>query len=150
MKLLFYFFKMPYKDKKQQHKYTTIYRWKSRGVISDDYNKLYELNMSINNCQLCNILFDNVNPRCLDHDHATGLYRQTICQNCNKSFDRTPNKMRKDKGLIKHKYIYFNKKVNAYTYQRRTKDKRISKRSTSLIKLLAFSFIQQLKITSSS
>jgi len=64
----------------------TIRSWKKRGVISDDFNKLYHHHMSINNCQLCNILFDdnirNQN-RYLDHDHKTGVYRQTICHRCN-------------------------------------------------------------------
>jgi len=65
-----------------KHKYNLIYIWKKRGVISENYNKLYENHMSINNCKLCNIEFDkNIRSqwRTLDHDHNTGFYRQTIC-----------------------------------------------------------------------
>ena len=132
------------------HKTVSIYHWKRIGVISKDFNKLYENHMKINNCKLCNVLFNNEinnNKRCLDHDHKTGLYRQTICMKCNKKFDRKFPKNNKSG----HKYINIEKQKRKnglyiyFVYQRFINDKRIIKASVSKIKLIAFSFIQQLK-----
>ncbi len=130
-----------------KHKSRTIYSWKNIGVISEDFDKLYENHMNINNCQICNVKFDNIiknNNRTLDHDHATGLYRQSICDRCNKGFDRK-FPVNNTSG---HKYISFRKRngINvAFEYSRIINNKRIRKCSVSKIKLIAFSFIQQLK-----
>ena len=132
-----------------KHKTFTIYNWKRRGVISEDFNKLYENHMKINNCQLCNVLFDNEinnNKRCLDHDHRTGLYRQTICGKCNKGFD-----LMSQKNKSGHRYIYIEKQKRKnkififFRYSRLTNDENIKKASVSKIKLIMFSFIQELK-----
>lgn len=34
-------------------------------------------------CMLCSTIFDDHNPKTLDHCHVTGLYRFTLCRNCN-------------------------------------------------------------------
>tara|TARA_S200002703_G_C3637408_1_gene195709 strand:- start:119 stop:490 length:372 start_codon:yes stop_codon:yes gene_type:complete len=59
--------------------------WKKRGVISDDYDKLYDYYLSIEECENCNILLNTSNKtkKCLDHDHETGLFRNVLCFNCN-------------------------------------------------------------------
>jgi len=129
------------------HKYCSIRNWKSRGVISDDFDKLYEEHMSINSCPLCNIEFNKDirnQHRCLDHDHETGLYRQTICNKCNIGFDRKKDCISK-RNKSGYKNIYFDKTNKSFRYIRLINQKRIQKQSTSLIKLLAFSFIQELK-----
>tara|TARA_R100001594_G_scaffold113257_1_gene148107 strand:- start:114 stop:536 length:423 start_codon:yes stop_codon:yes gene_type:complete len=126
------------------HKTHSIHNWKNKGVKSDDFDKLYEEHMSINNCQLCNIEFNkNIKNqwRCLDHDHKTGFYRQTICNKCNLGFDRPIQKNKK----LKYKHIYFDKTNKSFRYIRLINQKRIQKQSVSLIKLIAFSFIQELK-----
>ncbi len=133
---------------KNRHKTYTIYNWKKSKIISEDFNKLYENHMSINNCQLCNVLFDNEinnNRRTLDHDHRTGLYRQTICNKCNKGFDIIRN------NKSGHKYIYIEKQKSKnnlcifFRYKRFINNKEIRKASISKTKLIMFSFIQELK-----
>ena len=109
-----------------RHKYKSIYNWKRRGVISEDFDKLYENHININNCQLCKVEFNNIiynNKRCLDHDHATGLYRQTICNDCNRNFDRKANINNK----TGHKNITFVNKTQRYLYQKKINNKRIQR-----------------------
>ena len=66
-------------------KKSRIYKWRSRGVISDDYNKLYEYYLSIKECENCGVELneDEYTRKCLDHDHDTGEFRQVLCHNCN-------------------------------------------------------------------
>ena len=64
-----------------------ISKWKQRDVISDDYDKLYEMYMNTNNCEECNIeliegRYGN-NRKCLDHCHKTGEFRNVLCNGCN-------------------------------------------------------------------
>ena len=60
-----------------------IFAWKSRGLIYDDYNELYEVYIKTMNCQHCQKEFKNSNDRCMDHDHKTGLFRKIVCRGCN-------------------------------------------------------------------
>ena len=72
---------------KQPHiiKNKMISVWKKRGVISDDYSKLYDDYLLINKCELCEVVLEGKgrNKKCLDHDHKSGLFRNVLCNNCN-------------------------------------------------------------------
>jgi len=114
---------------RKYHKSSTIYSWKSIGVISDDFDKLYEEHMKINNCQLCNIDFNEDirnQHRCLDHDHKTGLYRQTICNKCNRNFDRKQDciSIRNKSG---YKNISFHKHKKKWRYNKMINGNKIEK-----------------------
>ena len=61
----------------------TICNWKRKGLICDDYNALYETYIKTTECQHCKTEFTEKNKRCLDHDHATGLFRKIVCHRCN-------------------------------------------------------------------
>ena len=69
-------------------KSSRIQNWKVNGVKHDDFSKLYNYYLSINNCQECNIelTYDKVRTsttKCLDHEHDTGLFRNVLCHSCN-------------------------------------------------------------------
>jgi len=108
-----------------EYKRKKIYDWKRSGVISNDFNKLYEHHMNINNCQLCKVEFNKdimMERRCLDHDHKTGLYRQTICHKCNIQFDK--QKYKNNKSGYKNIILTVN---NTYKYEKVVNGKRIAK-----------------------
>jgi len=69
---------------KKSHRIST---WKQLGLISEDYDKLYELYINTNECDNCGIeLVEGrygSNKRCMDHNHRTGLFRNILCHNCN-------------------------------------------------------------------
>jgi len=135
------------------YKPQTIYKWKSYGIICDDFDKLYEYHMSINNCELCNVEFDDSfkNQRCLDHDHHTGLYRKTLCRSCNAHYEVARRKYKKH--TTEHMWISnrktFNKRYNKYyfswAYQRRIDGKYKNRSFKTLSKAIAYSFIMLLK-----
>ena len=71
----------------------TIYNWKRKGVIYDNYDELYEVYIKTMQCGHCKTEFTKNNCRCLDHDHTTGLFRKIVCNRCNSmdSYIRFPN-----------------------------------------------------------
>jgi len=65
-----------------------ITSWKHYGVVSDDFDVLYDKYINTTNCEECNIeltvdRYNTKTTRCLDHDHTTGLFRNVLCQRCN-------------------------------------------------------------------
>ena len=61
-------------------------KWKSRGLKDSDndkYEKLYDLYLNTNECDVCKYEFDKSNWKCMDHSHSTGLFRQILCHRCN-------------------------------------------------------------------
>ena len=61
--------------------------WKQKGIITDDYEFLYEWYNSINTCLNCGIELINgtglSNHKHLDHDHLTGEPCIVVCGYCN-------------------------------------------------------------------
>jgi len=62
--------------------------WKKRGVISNNFDKLFELYFNTTNCENCNVLltrdrYNKSSTKCLDHDHKNGEFRNVLCQTCN-------------------------------------------------------------------
>ena len=132
------------------HQAMTINNWKRYGLIcreGETYKDIYSYVMSIDNCEICSVKFnDDVynEKRCMDHDHSSGYFRQVLCMKCNHGFDRQDNK-------LGHRWISVlirkSKKRRtqvSFRYQRKGFKK---KTSVSLTKMIAYSFIQLIKIT---
>lgn len=139
---------------KNNHDTMTIYRWKKYGLIcreGETYKDIYSFVMSIENCNLCNIKFNNDihnEKRCMDHDHSTGYFRQVLCMKCNKRFDKESQSVRKE-SKTGHKWITptitKNKSGNISVSFQYGRGGFKRKASQSLTKLICLSFINILK-----
>lgn len=105
-------------------KYDTIRKWKSRGLIYDDYDALYEIYINTTHCQHCENEFKDSFDRCMDHDHDTGLFRKIICRACNlnDSYIKYPNGY--DVKLYKKQYEQDNKEKLKHYRQEYYQDKK--------------------------
>ncbi len=61
-----------------------ISKWKQRGLV-DNFDKVYERWEYTLFCDLCRCDLDQCNKskKCMDHDHASGLFRNILCHVCN-------------------------------------------------------------------
>ena len=77
-----------YKQTPAGRKGSCIRQWKSRGVIHNDFDELYEKYINTELCESCNCILTTDKKttstrKCLDHCHDSGLFRNVICNGCN-------------------------------------------------------------------
>ena len=78
-------YQQKYMKTEQGKKTVKISSWKFQGLISDNYDKIYEIYKNTEICDNCDIeLNQDVGTRkCMDHDHSNGLFRNILCHTCN-------------------------------------------------------------------
>tara|TARA_R110002072_G_scaffold30991_1_gene96172 strand:- start:38 stop:469 length:432 start_codon:yes stop_codon:yes gene_type:complete len=85
-------YKKAYNQTANGKKSRRISDWKRHGIISADYNSLYERYLDCKNCEECNIELtedkrNTSTTRCLDHDHSITdkpNVRNVLCNACNR------------------------------------------------------------------
>ena len=77
---------MPYKDPLKELKSKRISHWKRQGIISDDWDKTYDIYVNTIKCDLCPKIFSSPNDKHLEHDHSIldkPNIRNVCCCKCN-------------------------------------------------------------------
>lgn len=88
----------------------------------EEFEFLWGVYESIDNCMLCSKHFDSSFDKCLDHDHKTGEPRYILCRSCNNGYDISPRKNNKTgtRGIGESKYSWvFNFKYNGKTIRKK-------------------------------
>ena len=77
-------------QKPEVKKTRKINEWKRRGLISENYDEIYDKWFNATNCEDCNCDLkhgekggNQTNTKCMDHCHITGQFRNIICHSCN-------------------------------------------------------------------
>tara|TARA_R110000796_G_scaffold197620_1_gene313933 strand:- start:403 stop:816 length:414 start_codon:yes stop_codon:yes gene_type:complete len=80
--------KKEWNQTEQGKKSNRISKWKSNGVICENFDKLYEYFINCKECEECDVELTvdkrtTATTRCLDHCHKTGRFRNVLCNTCN-------------------------------------------------------------------
>ena len=84
-------YKRQYRQTEQGMKVNRITNWKKRGVITPDWDALYEYYLQTTLCDECNVVLTydkqkTPTTKCLDHDHLITdgpNFRNILCNRCN-------------------------------------------------------------------
>jgi|DEB0MinimDraft_10_1074344.scaffolds.fasta_scaffold261629_1 hypothetical protein len=59
--------------------------WKRRGLNIDTFYYVYPIYTNTTHCDNCNVFLEGrgKNQKCMDHCHATGMFRNVLCKACN-------------------------------------------------------------------
>ena len=117
---------MPYKNKNDPivKMKIKVSMWKFKGLISDDYESVYNRWLVSERCENCNKPYTVKNCKCMDHCHDTGVFRNILCNPCN------VNKNESNTSGIPN--ICWDKNRNHWVYQRTINGKYHSKCSKDL------------------
>ena len=85
-------YQQEYRQTPNGKKIGCINNWKCKGVIHEDFDKLYSLYINTKECNVCHKVFKSTTDRHLDHSHITGEYRNVLCNSCN-THDNWRNKI---------------------------------------------------------
>ena len=67
----------------KKHKTDTKSSWRRKGLITNNFDEIYNKYIYATHCELCNKQFPNTKDRQMDHNHETGEFRNIVCQICN-------------------------------------------------------------------
>ena len=72
-------------NKEKRRKSHLKYNWKRRGLDMDTFYYVIAIYDNTIHCDKCNVFLEGngKNQKCMDHCHATGIFRNILCKTCN-------------------------------------------------------------------
>jgi len=67
----------------KNHKPKNKYQWKKMGLITDNFDEIYNRYIYSSQCERCEKPYKNSRDRHMDHCHITGEFRNILCRSCN-------------------------------------------------------------------
>ena len=74
---------------RKYHKTRTKYKWTKYGLITDNFDEIYDRYINSSKCERCETSYNNGRDRHMDHCHITGEFRNILCQKCNNMNQQT-------------------------------------------------------------
>jgi len=130
-------------NKEKTKKSNTLGEWKSNGLISENYDQVYQLYLDSTQCSKCGYQYTKQNVKCMDHCHTTGKFRAIVCNLCNTNM---LDKKKRTNNKTGHKNISYYKGQNIYVYEKKYYGKKITKRFKTLSQALCFKYIMLLRL----
>jgi len=65
------------------HKATKKYQWRKMGLITDNFDEIYNRYIYSSQCEKCETPYKNSRDRHMDHCHINGEFRNILCKKCN-------------------------------------------------------------------
>jgi len=135
--------KKEYRETNKGKKIIKISQWKSNGLISDNYDQVYQLWLDSTHCDKCGCQYTDKIPKDMEHCHTTGRFRAIVCHKCNMNMlDRTKPTTNKSG----HKNIYYDKREKKYKYQKTYYGKVLRKQFKTKVDALCFKYIMLLRL----
>jgi len=76
-----------YLKTKEGKRLNTYCNWRKGGLDMDTFYYVYPIFLNATHCEHCNVELNDIknhkNQKCMDHCHATGMFRNVVCRNCN-------------------------------------------------------------------
>ena len=73
-----------YRQTEKGKRIASISAWKGRGLVSDDYDSIYDRYINTHECDCCKKhITHGLGSRVMDHCHKTGKFRNVLCHDCN-------------------------------------------------------------------
>ncbi len=73
-----------YRQTEKGKRVARVSAWKRRGLVSDDYDSIYDRYINTHECDCCKKhITEGLGSRVMDHCHKTGKFRNILCHDCN-------------------------------------------------------------------
>ena len=112
--------------------------WRKQG-LDGDYEKIYRRYMRTTVCDLCGTGLEGLgrNKKCMEHNHATGQFRNVVCHCCNSSKTDRKKQINCTSGFKNVLYDKYNKR---WVYSKLYLGRQIKRSSLSKIDCICMKF----------
>jgi len=129
-------------NKEKSKKSDKISQWKQKGLISENYDQIYQLWLDSTHCDKCGCDY-NGTIKDMEHCHTTGRFRAIVCHKCNMNM---LDKKKRTDNTSGHRNISYCKYYNKYKYSKTYYGKLLRKQFKTKVNCLCFKYIMLLRL----